>query len=615
MIQDIRLHGAISDQIEYFTTIAGHDISHRYFFEEGKDPKSGPFTRFFSLGNELILTRDGILHKGNGGSFCEYMFGGEQPIEDLMRKEVLNRLIMCGAVASDEGKGIEFISRSHWFDDYGKIFFEGNTLANYFFFVYFEEIKEFRRQQEYILRSIGKRLKRSTYVGRGDDLGLVSEILTEMNRPRYLFFLIRIVNKHHEAFYNLYKEIYYKNKSISEKDADRIHALASHYRINQYDQERMKIDVIYKHPENKRIIDECKDVLIEGEARQEISHSQQARLIRLRTLCVRNNIPIVLPNILDDQLLKNKKLMEVDEPEYIQKTREILEGLFIKEDNLDKLITKDDMVKLLWAKNKATVFQDPTFDGILMDTVRICDELSEKQGNDWPLENFGYIVTHFDRYDATYMIINQLAFNEEIELTPDKLRSLLGHKKVFDETYPNLFYELFILTVLQNKYLSHYGRKKILALSAGIQGIENGDKTLADVVETISEIQDQQKLYFTIYDRIKERVLDVYTKIHGRQQREAIRRQLFTEISVYLDINKNLLDHLLNQAILNLNKEIYYKEKLLPQIIAEQNNMLRQDFFENSGLDRFTLEELEREYYEQNKMDEKALVALQNGSN
>ena len=224
-------------------------------------------------------------------------------------------------------------------------------------------------------------------------------------------------------------------------------------------------------------------------------------------------------------------------------------------------------------------------------------------------------MTHFDRYDATYMIINQLAFNEEIELTPDKLRSLLGHKKVFDETYPNLFYELFILTVLQNKYLSHYGRKKILALSAGIQGIENGDKTLADVVETISEIQDQQKLYFTIYDRIKERVLDVYTKIHGRQQREAIRRQLFTEISVYLDINKNLLDHLLNQAILNLNKEIYYKEKLLPQIIAEQNNMLRQDFFENSGLDRFTLEELEREYYEQNKMDEKALVALQNGSN
>ncbi|MEK6777183.1 MAG: TIGR04442 family protein [bacterium] len=611
MIQDIRLHGTLSDKIEFFTTIAGHDISHRYFFEEGKDPQRGPYTRFFSLGNELILTRDGFQHKGNGGSFCEYMFGGELPIEDLMRKEVLNRLIMYGAVASDEDKGIDFISRSNGFEDYAKIFFEGNTITNYFFFVYFEEIKEFRRQQEYILRSMGKRLKRSAFVSRSDDLGLIQEILTEMNRSRYLFFLVRIVNKHHEAFYNLYKEIYYKDKSFSAKDAERIQALASHYRINQYDQERMKIDVIYKHPENKRVIDEYKDVLIEGESRQEISHSQQARLIRLRTLCVRKNIPIVLPNILDDLLLKNKKLMKVDEPEYIQETREIFEGLFIKEGSIESLITKDDLVKLLWAKKKATEFQDPTFDGILMDTVRLCDELSEKQGNDWSLENFGYIVTHFDRYDATYMIINQLAFNEEIELTTDKLRSLLGHKKVFDETHPSLFHELFILSVLQNKYLSHFGRKKILAVSEGVQCIENGDKTLADVVEAISGIQEQQKLYFKVYESIKERIRDVYTKIHSKQQREAIRRQLFTELSVYLEVNKNLLDYLLNQAILNLNKEIYYTEKLLPQIIAEQNTRLRQDFFENSGLDRFTLEELEREYYEKNKMDDKALVVLQ----
>jgi uncharacterized protein (TIGR04442 family) len=611
MIHDIRLHGALSEEIEYFTTIAGYDIGHRYVFEEGKDQKRGPFIRFFSFGNELILTRDGIAYQGNGGSFCEYMFGGDQPIKDLMRKEVVNRLIMYGVVSSDENNNIKFLPRSKGFKSYERIFFEGNTVTNYLFFACFEEIKEFREQQNFILRSAGKRLKRSTFVGRGDDLGLIHELLTELNQPRCHFFLFRIVNKHHEAFYNLYKEIYYKNKSISSKDAERLQALASHYRINQYDQERMKIDVIYKHPENKRIIDEYKDVLIEGETRQEISHSQQARLIRLRTLCVRNNIPIILPNILDDLLLKNKKLMKVHEPDYIQETREIFEGLFIREGNPDSLITKEDLVRLLWAKQKATELQNPTFDGILMDTVRICDELSEKQGDDWPLENFGYIVTHFDRYDATYMIINQLAFNEEIELTTDKLRSLIGHKKAFNEIDAGLFDELFILAVLQNKYLTHFGRKKIHALSNGLRSIEYGEQTLADVIESTSEIQQQEKLYFKIYERIKDSIRFVYRKTDSKEQREAIRKQLFTEISIYMDEDKKLMDPLLTQAILNINKEIYYTEKLLPQIISDKNSNLRQDFFGNSGLDRFTLEELERGYYEKHKIDQKDLVALQ----
>lgn len=614
MIHDIRLHGAVSEEIEFFTTIAGYDISHRYFFEEGEDKKEGPFVRCFSLGSELRLTREGVRHKGNGGVFCDYMFGGDQPIEDLMRKEVLNRLIMYGAVTSESNHHIKFVSHSEGFAEYQRVFFEGSAISNYFFFVYFEEIKKFRDQQEHILRSIGKRLKRSTFVGKGDDLGLIHELLAEMNQPGSLFFLTRIVNKHHEAFYNLYKEIYYKNKSISTPDGERLQALASHYRINQFDQERMKIDVIYKHPENKRIIDEYKDVLIEGASQEEITSTQQARLIRLRTLCVRNNIPIILPNILDDLLLKNKKLIPVDEPGHIQETREILEGLFIKEGSPDSLITNEDLVRLLWAKQKATEGQDPTFDAILMDTVRICDELSETQGNEWPLENFGYIVTHFDRYDATYMVINQLAFNEETEMTTDKLRSLMGHKKVFDEIDKSLFHELFILTVLKNHYLTHFGRKKILALSEGITKIEKGDQTLADVIDAISGIQEQKQIYFKIYSHVSERIRNVYAKLRSKPEREAIRKQLFCELSVYLTVNKNFLDVLLNHAILNINKEIYYSERLLPQILADGNTVLRRDFFENSGLDRFTLEELEREYYEKNQMDGSAFVALQSGT-
>ncbi|NOY52139.1 MAG: TIGR04442 family protein [Deltaproteobacteria bacterium] len=614
MIHDIRLHGVLSDEIEYFTTIAGDDISHRYFFEENTDPDSGPSIRFFSHGNELILTRRGIRHQGNGGSFCEYMFGGDQPKEDLMRKEVLNRLLMYGAVTSDNGGGIRFLPKHHGFDDYRKIFFEGNAISNYFFFVFFQDIHDFREQQETILRTIGKRLKRSPFVRRGDDLNLIHELLAEMNHPRSLFFLIRVLNKYHQAFYELYSELYLKNKSISDGDAERLQALATHYRINQFDQERMKIDVIYKHRENKRIIDEYKDVLIEGEENQAISNSQRARLIRLRTLCVRNNIPIILPNILDDLLLKNRKVLEADEPKYIQETREVFEGLFIREGNPETLITNEDLEKLLRAKQQATEMQDPTFDGILMDTVRLCDELADTEGDDWPLENFGYIITHFDRYDATYMIINQLAFNEEVDLTIDKLRSLLGHKKAFDETNPDLFHGLFIRTVLQNRYLTRFGRKKIQILDKGLKAIEMGEKTLADVIEEIRNIRDQENFYLKIYERVRKRIREVYTKIHSRQERDAIRKQLFTELMIDLEINKNLLDLLLNQAILNINKEIYYTEKLLPRILREGNHDLRRDFFENSGIDRFTLEELERDYYERNRISPMELSLFQSSS-
>ncbi len=611
MIQDIRLHGTLSEEIEYFATIAGHDLSHRYFFEEEKGLEGAPFIRFFSQGNELVLTQQGVHHRGNGGLFCEYMFGGDQPLEDLTRKEVLNRLIMYGAVTSGDDDRIEFVPTVQDYLDYGKIFFEGNAVTNHLFFINFDNISEFKTQQETILRRIGKRLKRSPFVGRGNDLSLAHELLTEIGQPRSMFFLIRIVNKYHTAFYNLYREFYYGNKTISQKEEDRLKALATHYGINQFDQERMRIDVIYKHPENRRIIDEYKDVLIEGEEKKEITNTQRARLIRLRTLCVRNNIPIILPNILDDLLFKNRKVVEVSEPQHIQEAREIFGGLFIKEGNPDTLINHEDLIKLLWAKQRSTEFQEPAFDGILMDTVRLCDELAEREGNDWPLENFGYIITHFDRYDASYVIINQLAFNEDVDLTPDKLKSLMGHKKAFDAISPKLFHELLISPPLQNKYLTAYGRKKLQTLAEGISKVEDGDQTLTDVVENITRIKTEEKHYLTVYARIRKTVRELYARIQSKQERDIMRKQLFSELSLYLSMDKRLLDHLLNQAILNINKEIYYSEKLLPLILSGENEDLRRDFYDNSGLDHFTLEELERDHRNQKSRETGALLELE----
>ncbi len=60
---------------------------------------------------------------------------------------------------------------------------------------------------------------------------------------------------------------------------------------------------------------------------------------------------------------------------------------------------------------------------------------------------------------------------------------------------------------------------------------------------------------------------------------------------------------LFREIIHAIRKEAVYLHNILPQIITEKNSTLRDDFLENSGLDRFYVEELEREYCELNSLD------------
>jgi uncharacterized protein (TIGR04442 family) len=103
MHQEIRLHGHIDDTIEYFATAAAREAYRGHFYEN-----SGSALRFFSPGNEFILRRDGVGHRGNGGSFCEYMFGVEQPLADLAKVDVRNRLVLYGATYEENANSLRF---------------------------------------------------------------------------------------------------------------------------------------------------------------------------------------------------------------------------------------------------------------------------------------------------------------------------------------------------------------------------------------------------------------------------------------------------------------------------------------------------------------------------
>ena len=148
MHKDIRLHGYIARHIEYFAMAAGVDAHKRYFFNI--DQQDDDELRFFSPGNEVVLGSEGVSHQGCGGSFCEYMFGVDQPIADLAKGEVINRLVMYGAHNDHQTGALKFSDHTDGFQSYEKIFFDGNAVCNYFFFLHSPKVTGSLKKQQSI---------------------------------------------------------------------------------------------------------------------------------------------------------------------------------------------------------------------------------------------------------------------------------------------------------------------------------------------------------------------------------------------------------------------------------------------------------------------------------
>mgnify|MGYP000855243373 FL=1 len=105
MQKDIRLHGQLANGVEYFVLVAGSDAYQRYFFNIVQEADE---LRVFSPGNQFTVGSRGIQFEGNGGHFCEYMFGVEQPASDLTKPEIINRLVMNGACLEGNGGALQF---------------------------------------------------------------------------------------------------------------------------------------------------------------------------------------------------------------------------------------------------------------------------------------------------------------------------------------------------------------------------------------------------------------------------------------------------------------------------------------------------------------------------
>lgn len=599
MIRAIVHQGSVGQTIEYFAAVAGPDVDRRFFFEQIVAPR-GNVIRYFGGGNEIVLNPEGIRFHGNGGIFGEYMFGGHLPVGDLLNDEVVNRLVLYGATVNAKTHDLRFTYNTEGFETYDNLFLQGNAVANYFFFI--DDRRRFPdmtdRQAE-TLRKAGKLLKRSRKVGNGNFIALAHEVLEGLNEEGSTLVLLRVINRATQRFYEACRDAYATNRSIADvaasyPDIDEIG------RVETYQRERIQIDVIYHDPNNQQLIDEYKRILASCDGSM-INSSARARLMRIRTLSLRNEVPLSIFDTLEEIVLQESRLAANDaEPDYINSTREILGG-FLLGSNIHRKLSSLDMVQLMENKQHAAANRDQTFEELLLDTGRQIDEIARTDEDVDRLESFGELVTLFDRIDHTTMLVNKLAFMDDVELTQEQVRSLIGNMQVFEGLRRGLFQQLFIDPIVSNEYALSYGKKKLYALTLGLISIENNEASITDVTQSIASINSSERAYFAVYKIARRRMANFYLELNTAEGRDTFRREIKAEISQnheLREVQDAITESLLEEVITKIRLEAFYINQLLPRIIEEQDPGMRSDFLSNSGLDLFQIEELESEYFE-----------------
>jgi uncharacterized protein (TIGR04442 family) len=612
MQKDIRLHGQLANGIEYFVLVVGNDAYQRYFFNIVQEADE---LRIFSPGNELVLGQHGIRFEGNGGHFCEYMFGVDQPASDLTKPDIINRLVMNGAIVEEEVGTLHFSEHTNGFESYDAIFFDGNAVCNYFFSVHSPRLsRKLGEQQQELVRLLGKTIKRTLAIGEERDDLLVDELYPLLQDSAAQLFIVKLINTHHKAYRDLFRSLYFRSKKIADDDFSNLMNLANSRQIDRYQQERMRIDVMYRHPVNRRIVDEYRSILISCTARGEISTLENARLNRLKALSVRNKIPGALFFTLDELLKKGRDLKEAGvEADCIANTRQILEGFFLNQRQIDSSIDRDDMLALIKAKKWAIAARDHHFDQLMLDFSRDCDEKIRDGADPALLEGFSYVITYLDRLDSTLSLIGQLAFMENIRITEEMLYGLLEHRTAFENLQPGCFEELFAKDLFDNPYLGRFGRLKMTMLLEGLPKVQDEKLTLEELHRQLNEIDQDERIYLMVLELVRHRIRHFYSSYGTKSEQDVLRREVMEELKARKKLAAEVPEHIFQQTVATIQKEAMYLQSLLPSIIAEKNAALREDFLANAGLDRFYVEELEREYYEENGLDLEEMYQIRQG--
>ncbi|NMC00332.1 MAG: TIGR04442 family protein [Thermoanaerobaculaceae bacterium] len=603
MIKDIRLHGRHSKEVEFFANLAGEKPLSSHFYEIEKDKDQNKIS-FFLAGNYITLTNDKILFSGTGGIISEYMFGSPLPLNDLTHKEIQNRLLLFGTRQGESG--LEFSSNLRGEITYKELFLEGNAISNTFFLIKVNWPYSLRRTQEVVLKILGKLLKRTPYVGEENDDALSESILKELSDPDALLLLIRLKHRTNSQFYKFVQRHYSKKKLWNDEDEKFVMKFADEINVEEYQRRRIVIDILYKSQENRAIVDEYKDILAFASSAP-LDSNKIARLNSLRNLAMRHNLPLALFDTLDNLIPKAKDLLYKEkESKSLKEMRSILEGLFLSSARPRDVIGKEELSKLLKIKHEAHINRDNGFEHILLDTGRILDEKAAETEDFEAFELFTEIVTYFDRLDNAMNVINHLAFLEEAEISEDKIRSLLGNKKLLDEIDPKIFNELVIEPIFQNSYSLRFGKKKVELLVNAISKIEKNEMNISQAAFQINAIANAERAHNFMLEKIKEIFSRFYFDLSKQSHISILKKEVYGLVKKNFGEEYRSPEGAFESALEQFISENEYLTSVFPRIIAEHNDTLREQFIREKNIDRSRIEEIEKEYKRGNRIEENA---------
>mgnify|MGYP000704597683 CR=1 FL=1 len=467
MIRDVFISGRVSERHEYHTAVVGPNLNIRLIYD-GRAEAGRVYDRFFTGGSEIRITEQGVGHTGTGGAFCSYMFGVDIPEKDLLRSDVRNRLVMHGARYDAANDRLVFSKDTAGFESHGRIFNEGHAFANYYFFVAGDSQSNMRTTQEAILRVAGKFLKRHDLHATGRDTrGLAAALHEAFGVPGWTLFLVKLVDVKAEAYYNQYRAAYKPTKEIVEDERHSFDLLARHYGVDPFQQERIHLDVIYEHEDNKRVIDSYKEALTAHLERALPEHTLLPKLNLLRAFSTRNHIPVAIFDRLDALLMDLSRNREPVEPAFVADARRILEDLFVLRIGND--LDVDSLVRLLHAKRQAIDQRYVGFEAVLLDAAHASDEWARRGKAGKLRMQFEQLTNYLDLFDRASALVNSIAFIDDFEITTPRLEELLESQKAFDELKPLLFEELFVVPLEENRYLNLYGRRRLEAMRRGLR--------------------------------------------------------------------------------------------------------------------------------------------------
>jgi len=507
--------------------------------------------------------------------------------------------VLFGAGYQDGGE-LSFSDDTMGRLSYEQIFTEGHAISNCFFFVTGSIYGALKTQQEGLLLLLGKLLKRTPRVADADDARLVDELFGLLGHRSH-FYLIRLINKKHQAYYDLFRNLYFTYRTIPDNAYENLQVLAQRLGISEHQQKRIRIAVMYAHRDNRLVVDEYRAILTACHHNGTISRQENARLTRLKTLATRNKIPAALFAPLDNNL-KYEKMVD-QEQDYIAHTREILSSLLSSNQRLDQAINREDMLRLLYAKRRAMQNRDYLFDQILLETSKACDERVHEGADVALLERINTIIEYFDHYENSATEINNLAFMVGVRIDEHMIYSLQRSFKALERLQKDLFNLLLFDDLLVNPFLGVYGRKKVVALQKGLySGAEIGP-----LLQQLRQISADEACYGTLLDVVKDLLRNKYSHILNWEYRVVIKGEVESILKNHGALPDPFPHAIFREVMINVEKEMYYLQELLPQIIAESQRDLREDFLVNSGLDRFYVEELENEYLLRHGLEEQVL--------